>query len=490
MTVAIIATYLGAVLLVGLGGHRLLRGTGEDYFLATRSIGPFVLLMSLFGTHMTSFSLLGASGEAYRSGIGVFSLMASSSALVVPLVFYFCGVRLWRLGKRHGYVTQVEFFRDRWRSPLLGTLLFALLVLLLIPYLLIGVMGGGLALAQISDGLIPEWAGSLAVSLVVLVYVTAGGLRSTAWANTFQTLIFMTLGGVTFAWILNEVGGLTAALDRVAAAQPQRLVREGTIPPLKLVTYAFIPLSVGMFPHIFMHWLTARRAEAFRLSMVGYPLCIAIVWVPSVLLGVIGTTEIPGLEGPAANSVLVQMIKLHAPGALAGLLGAGVFAAIMSSLDSQVLSLGTMFTKDIVGRQRSLPPETEVKIGRAFIVLILGATFVISLFASKNIFSLGVWSFTGFAGLFPLVLGALYWRRSTATGAIAAVVAAAGTWLWFFTQTRSIPGYTVGGTGVMPVAVVFAASAVALVIGSLVSSPPDAAWVDRFIPARRSGSSS
>ena len=112
MTLSIILVYLLVVLAVGGLSHRLLRSTGEDYFLATRSIGPFVLLMSLFGTHMTAFSLLGASGEAYRNGIGVFSLMASSSALVVPLVFYFVGTRLWAVGKRHGYLTQVQFFKD------------------------------------------------------------------------------------------------------------------------------------------------------------------------------------------------------------------------------------------------------------------------------------------------------------------------------------------------------------------------------------------
>ena len=261
MTLAILAIYLAAVLAVGMFSHRLFRGTGEDYFLATRSIGPFVLLMSLFGTHMTSFSLLGASGEGYRSGVGVFSLMASSSAIVAPLIFYFIGIRLWALGKRHGFVTQVQFFRERWDSPTLGVLLFVVLVALLIPYLLIGVMGAGMTVSAISEQAVPGWAGSLAACLVVLCYVTFGGLRGTAWANTFQTLVFMTLGALTFVWILSQVGGLEAALARVAEQRPEQLVRGERIPPAKFVTYALLPLSVGMFPHIFMHWLTARKAE-------------------------------------------------------------------------------------------------------------------------------------------------------------------------------------------------------------------------------------
>ncbi|MCG8603404.1 sodium:solute symporter family protein, partial [bacterium] len=123
MILAIIFIYLGLVLGIGALSHRLFRGTGEDYFVATRTIGPFVLLMSLFGTNMTAFAILGASGESYHSGIGVFALMASSSALVIPSVFFFVGTRAWALGKRHGYLTQVQLFRDRWQSDGLGLLL-------------------------------------------------------------------------------------------------------------------------------------------------------------------------------------------------------------------------------------------------------------------------------------------------------------------------------------------------------------------------------
>ena len=79
MTLGIVLAYLLVVLIVGSLSHRLLNVTGEGFFVADRSIGPFVLLMTLFGTHMTSFALLGASAQSYRTGIGVFSLMASSS---------------------------------------------------------------------------------------------------------------------------------------------------------------------------------------------------------------------------------------------------------------------------------------------------------------------------------------------------------------------------------------------------------------------------
>jgi SSS family solute:Na+ symporter len=485
MVLVVVLFYLGLVLTVGLLSHRLFRATGEDYFLATRSIGPFVLLMSLFGTHMTAFSLLGASGEGYRTGIGVFALMASSSALVVPVVFYFVGTRLWALGKRHGFITQVQYFRERWDSDGVGLVLFVVLVALVIPYLLIGVMGGGMTLSEITQGQVPEWAGSLIVCLVVLTYVTYGGLRGTAWANTFQTLVFMILGGVAFFWIVKQLGGLETALGRVAETNPELLVRGDKVRPLKLLTYMTIPLSVGMFPHIFMHWLTARRAESFRLSVVAYPLCVAVVWVPSVLLGVMGAADIPGLDGPQANGILVRLIHQHAPELLAGLLAAGVFAAIMSSLDSQTLSLGTMFTQDIVrhyGFHDRMSERKQVLVGRLFVIGILLVTYLLSLTASRSIFKLGIWSFTGFAGLFPVVLAALFWKRSTKHGVLASIASVVGLWLWFFLEAWSVPDYTLGGTGVIPAAVILAASAAVLIVVSWLTRPPEAPVLGRFFP--------
>ena len=485
MTLGVILVYLLLVLLVGGLSHRLFRGTGEDYFVASRTVGPFLLLMSLFGTNMTAFAILGASGEAYHEGIGVFGLMASASALVIPCVFFFVGTRLWAIGKRHGFLTQVQYFRRRWDSDGLGLLLFAVLIALVVPYLLIGVMGGGLTLHQITKGQVPEWVGGLLVCAVVMTYVCYGGLRGTAWANAFQTLVFMVLGGVAFAVILGELGGLEAAMSAVAAAHPDLMVRSAHIEPAKWLSYTCIPLSVGMFPHMFMHWLTARSARTFRYPLMFYPLCIAAVWVPSVTLGIAGRLDFPGLAGPAANSVLVKMIDLHAPELLAGLLAAGVFAAVMSSLDSQVLSIGTMFTQDIVrhyGGEESMSERRQVLYGRLFVAAVLVVTFLLAQVADRSIFKLAVWSFTGFASLFPVVLAALFWRRSTKTGAFASIVSVVLLWTWFFSLGWETPGYTVGGSGVMPVAVILAVSAAAMVAGSLLTKPPAPEVLRRFFP--------
>lgn len=487
MTLAIIAAYLAAVLAIGLFSHRFFRGTSEDYFVAARTLGPFILLVSLFGANMTAFALLGASGEAYMEGIGVFALMASSSGLIIPTVFFFVGTRVWALGKRRGYLTPVQFFRERWGSDALGLLIFIAQIGLLIPYLLIGVMGGGITLTQVTGGQVPDWVGGLVICAVVLAYVTYGGMRGTIWVNLFQTGVLMALGAIAFWVIVSKLGGLEAAMARVAASHPDMLVRGEHIKPWKLLTYSCIPLSVGMFPHMFLHWLTAKSASSFRATLAFYPLCIAIVWVPSVVLGVLARADFPDLNAAAANSVLVKMIQLYAPGVLAGLLAAGVFSAIMNSFDSQVLAAGTMFTQDIVrhyGFNDRMSERQQILVGRLFMVGILIATYALSRVVDRSIFKLGVWCFTGFAALFPVVVAALFWRRSTKWGALASTVSVLVLWVYFVVHGWKDADYTIADSGVMPVALMLVVSTVAMVVGSLVSRAPDPATLDKFFPSR------
>ncbi len=487
MILTVIVVYLAAVLFVGLFAHRLSRGTGEDFYVASRSIGPFVLLMTLFGTNMTAFSILGASGEAYRQGILVFALMGSSSALVVPLVFYFVGTRMWWLGKRHGYLTQVQFFRDRYGSEPLAVGLFAVLVLLLLPYVLIGVKGGGDALSAVTSGQgegLPSWVGSLLVCAVIFTYVTYGGMRSTAWVNTLQTSVFMIVGGAAFVVITRSYGGLTAAMELVREGNHAlSIVGRDTHTLFTMASYLLVPLSVGVFPHIFSHWLSANHARSFKTTIIFYPLCIAVVWLPSVALGVIGNIDHPQ---PLAGPILVQLILENSDGVLAGLLAAGIFAAIMSSLDSQTLAVGTMFTQDIVrpyGFGGDLPEEKQVFFSRLFMVAFLATAFIASQLTTRSIFELGVWSLSGYAGLFPLVAASLFWRRSTATGALMALGTTVVLWIGLLIRSLGVEGeYTVGGTGIMPVVVIVFSSAAAMVVGSLLSRAPDARSIDRFFP--------
>jgi len=531
----IISGYLALLLALGLAASRYFRGTSQDYTLASRSIGPFLLLMSLFGTTMTAFALVGSTGEAYKQGIGVYGMLASSSGILHSLCFFVLGVKLWSLGKKHGYRTQIQFFRDRLESDRIGLLLFPVLVGLVIPYLLIGVMASGGVINGVTSGRIvegqvvdptfaegtfpkfleegekgfvdgskggvPRQLASLVICCVVLIYVFFGGMRGTAWANAFQTIVFMALGVVTFVVIANRLGeqdSLLANLREIPKHVPYDKLTRAEIPKLKFFTYMLVPLSVGMFPHLFQHWLTARSARSFKLPVVAHPIFIMIVWVPCVLIGTWAASDLLQIPPPVRanpNIILPFMVKRLAGPVLGGFLTAGILAAIMSSLDSQFLCLGTMFSTDIVTHYASknrFSDRGQVLLTRGFIVAIVALTYFFSLFEPRQVFTLGVWCFSGFSSLFPLVFAALYWKRLTKAGAYASVLAAIGTWGYLFYQSGFAHNesyalqLTLGDATyeMMPVVGMFSSSLVALVVVSLVTTAPSEKTLEKFFPSR------
>jgi SSS family solute:Na+ symporter len=499
ITVGIILGYLALVVGLGVLSGRFFRGSASDYFVASRSIGPFVLLMSIFGTTMTAFAMVGSTGEAYRVGVGTYGKMASWSGLIHSACFFFIGMRLWRMGQRHGYMTQVEYFRDRFNSATLGYLLFPILVALVIPYLLIGLMGAGNVVGGITRGSFPEtfaatggavphWLTGLVIAGVVLSYIFIGGVRSAAWANTFQTLVFVVMGLIAFIIIANALGGVREASQ---AADPKKFYREGNIPESVFLTYCFIPLSVAMFPHLFQNCLTARSEKSFRLTLVAHPLFMLLTWVPCIFIGLWATGVIaydhPVIARPGGTNAVLGMILGEYTGEIVvGLVTAGILAAIMSSLDSQFVCLGTMFTRDIVlrlGGPNRFSERQVVWFARGFIVTIVVVTYLCTLLEPRRIFALGVWCFSGFGALCPIVLGALYWKRATAQGAIAGIIAMAVTWVALFVAS-DFGRIDLHPLGVMPVVFIFAACATAMVVVSLLTPAPEPERLAKFFPPK------
>ena len=456
----VVSAYLGVVLYIGIFAFRRSSGAGaEDYFLAGRSLGQTVFLLSLFGTNMTAFTILGSAGHAFSNGIVTFGLMASASALIIPVSLFLVGPRLWALGKLYGFMTPVQMFRDRWECGHIGTAIFALLAILLVPYIIIAVMGGGTALNAISGGLVPYWLGGGVVAVVVMSYVFFGGMRGTALVNTFQTVLFLSFGAVAIILIGGRIGGFSAAMESLLASETAApLLTRERMPPRFFFSYMFIPLSTIVFPHISIFCLTARQMSQFKKTVIWYPICILAIWLPCVFLGVAANamTDVPDIAAKldargalalldpsagaaavaelqrvaAGDDVILRMLDHYAPVWLAGMLGAGILAAVMAS-DSQVLALSTMFTEDIFayygGKQR-FGERVQVLTGRIFVVLVTGVAYVIALQAPTSIFNLATqYAFSGFSAMLPIVLAALFWRGSTKWGALAVTLWTAGT---------------------------------------------------------------
>jgi len=533
--------YLAVVLYIGIFAFRKSSGRekAEDYFLASRSLGPYVFLLSLFGTNMTAFAILGSSGHAFNNGIVTFGLMASSSALVVPLTLFLIGTRVWALGKKYGFMTPVQMFRDRWECSHIGTVIFVVQAALLVPYIIIGVMGGGTALSAISGGRVPYWFGGAIVALVVMCYVFFGGMRGTAWVNAFQTTLFLCFGAIALVVIGAGMGGFRQSTEALLAspATSPLLTRE-RISPLFFFSYMFIPLSSICFPHITLFCLTARKMSQFKKTIIFYPICIVALWVPCIFLGVMANrlTDVPqiqqklearrtlAVEGAnltpeerdalrakmSADDILLLLLERYAPIWLAGLLGAGIMAAVMAS-DSQILALSTMFTEDVFafyGGKKRFGEAAQVHTGRLFIIIITIFAYTVALRLPQTIFDLAVqYAFSGYAALFPLLIAALFWKRSTKWGALASTLWAALSVIAVAVFQSLIPApapgppvvvwsvagvdvlsRTPGGTsvfGFMPVVPMTIMSALLMIVVSMITSKPSTATIKRYFSDKR-----
>ena len=347
-------------------------------------------------------------------------------------------------------MTPVQMFRDRWECSHIGTMIFVVQAVLLIPYIIIGIMGGGTTLSAISGGVVPFWFGGAIVAMVVMSYVFFGGMRGTAWVNTFQTVLFLCFGVIALVVIGVGMGGFTSAAQQMQSSPLAYLLTRERFSTYYFFSYTFIPLSAIAFPHILIFCLTARKMTQFKKTVIFYPICILAIWLPCVFLGVMANrvSDVPQIrakqearrvlatqgktmepeqrdqlrEQSAGDDVIMLLLQRYAPLWLAGLLGAGIMAAVMAS-DSQILALSTMFTEDVFafyGGKRRFGESVQIQTGRIFIVLITLFAYVIALQAPESIFELAIqYGFSGFAALSPLLIAALFWKGSTKWGALA-----------------------------------------------------------------------
>lgn len=524
----VIGAYLAVVVYISIFAFRKGKTSSEDFFLASRTVGSLVFFLSLFATNMTAFAILGSSGLSYKLGIGVFGLMASSSGFVIPMTLFFIGTRLWALGKKFGHMTQVQYFRDRWECSTIGTVIFALSVAMLIPYMIISIKGGGQVLSNISlemgsDGkaapVISETIGCLIVAVTVTVIVFFGGMRGTVWVNIFQTILFLLFGAVA-VWAISrklDFGEIITKMGESKGAMPPPkdqsfLVTRSRIDPWFFWSYTLVPLSSIMFPHMSIMCLSAKKVSAFKRTVVVYPIAIMMIWLPCVFLGVIGSQVIPGLKSDETDGILLQMLAKYAHPLLSGILGAGIISAVMGSDCHQVLAISTMFTKDIFdyyGGAKKYGEKGVVYFGRAFILLITVVAFIIALNTKANIFELAVrFAFSGFAAMSPVMLAALFWKRSTKVGALFSTLTVAGMLIGGYILSRIYhmpedakapfaPIWKSGETlvlsimknddirvfGMNSVVPMVVGSAIAMVIGSLLTQPPSRATIEKYFPA-------
>lgn len=429
--------YTVIVLVVGLAATRRSSRSPEEYFLAGRKLGPLVLFMALFGTNATAFVLVGIPGLAYRQGVGVFGLNAAILALGIPLTFWAIGAPARRLALELGALTPAELYARRLGSRSVGALLFVFFTLYTLPYMVTAVDGAAVTLEKTTgvDGTL----GGIGVLVVALVYTSLGGMRATAWTNVVQGSVFLVFMVAAFFLLPARLGGFHEALEATRRVRPELLVKgeEGLFAPAAWASWGMgISFCVIAFPHMLVRFFTARSDASLRTITALYPPALVLLWLPAVLLGLWGAGQFPGLEGKDADAIFGLMVTNHLPAWL-GVCGfLAVLAAVMSTLDAQLLTLSSMLTRDVLPRRAEEGPggdERTVRLGRAFTVVVALAVLVLWRIAGTTIFQLASVAFSGYVTLVPTLFCGVRWRRFTAAGAWSSILlgnAAYGLCLW------------------------------------------------------------
>ena len=225
--------------------------------------------------------------------------------------------------------------------------------------------------------------------------------------------------------------------------------------PRMMASYLLLwPLCLPMFPQMLMRFFAAGDDRSLKNSMVLYPVVAGVLFICRVMIGMWGHLAFPDLVGRASDQIMPMMLARYSPEWLTGIVMVGALAALMSTLDSQLLALSSMLTRDLYKRywrpQASL--VEQVRVGQLVVIALAVAGLVIALRPPEAILSIATHAFSGLAVLFPMLVGAVYGLRWSVVGAMLSVIGGEAVLLGF--ATGAIPEVFQGRLPLIPALVV------------------------------------
>lgn len=425
----VVLAYLAGVLVLGAVARRK-TGGAQEFFLAGRSLRTFVLLGTMAATNFSAFTVVGFSGAGYRMGFAFYPVMAYGTGLMA-LTFILIGIPAFRIGRELGLVTPAELIEARFGSRGLGVLFAVVQAVFTLPYLALQPLAAGYVLESLLG--VPHALGAAVVTAVVVCYVLAGGMRSVAWTDVVQGFVMLAALTAGLAVVVNVLGGWGAAATRLAAASPEHLTRPGAGGGLSIGIWASYMalwfMADPMLPQLFQRFYAARSEKALVTTAALYPVVTTVLFFLPVAIGAFGRLAIPGLEGQKADTILPLLMERFGGTWLAALAAAGVLAAIMSTMDSQLLTLASIVERDLLRRKGVAPrsqdapaTRTTTRRSRAAVAVLAVVGCALALRPPATMLAIATEAFAGFAVLFPTVVAALYWRRAAASGALLSIV--------------------------------------------------------------------
>ncbi|MFQ3547961.1 MAG: hypothetical protein SNJ56_06445, partial [Termitinemataceae bacterium] len=340
-----------------------------------------------------------------------------------------------RFAKDRLWVSPASYVAERYQSPLLGRIYAVLVILITIPYLSIQARSGGILISSVTGFTYP--VSSALVVILVMIYVLRGGMKSVVQTDVVQILILLSITTIAFIiigntlhWNLQTTSESTGLFDRSGAG--------GSFPlPGYLATMLLWFLADPMFPQLFQRFFAARSDMDLVKTAAIYPLITGILFFMTIGAGVAGKSLYPALTPGESDTIVMLSAQAAGGQILLVLLVLAGLAALLSTMDSQLLAIATIGTESFVSKSmQNLTTE------RLLVVLLSLVGYAGALIPIKTILDfLSASAFPAYAVLAPLFFVGLYWKRAGRYGATASLITGVGLVLFqtLFPGSVSLP---------------------------------------------------
>ncbi len=415
-----------------------------EYFLGNRSMGGFVLAMTLTATYISASSFIGGPGAAYKYGLG-WVLLAMIQLPTVWLSLGVLGKKFAILARRYNAVTLNDMLLARYQSPLLVWLASISLLVAFIGAMTVQFIGGA-RLLETAAG-IPYDTGLLIFGVSIALYTSFGGFRASVLNDAFQGLVMLLGTFILLYAVVHAAGGLSAAVTKLQQIQPALISPTGVghvlTPQFMSSFWILVCFGVIGLPHTAVRCISYKDSKAVHRGMIIGTLVIGILMFGMHLSGALGRAILPNLTIP--DQVIPTLMITVLPPVVAGIFLAAPLAAIMSTINAQLLQSSATIVKDLYLSLRPEQAQNERRLTRmsSTVTLVLGLLLLVAAWRPPEmIIWLNLLAFGGLEAVFlwPLVLG-LYWERANAAGALSSMIAGGVSYALLATLDVHIGGF-------------------------------------------------
>ncbi len=441
---------------------RASRQTGpglSEYFLANRTVGGMVSALTYSATTFSAFMMVGLVGLTYRTGVAALGFEFSYLIFTVFLLVLFAP-RYWAAGRAFNLVSPSELLSFRYGDKRVGFAASCLCLVMLIPYASVQLMGVGYLLETLSGGAIPFVVGSGLASAIAMVFCLSG-MRSVAWTDSLQALVMLVASFLLIAFVMGEF--FPQGFVKTLSATPELLKVNWSMSLFIGLTLPWAFFAVTN-PQVVQRLYTPKNPRSLRNMILGFSFFGLVYTLICGLLGFSMAMISPGLEN-ADQAMPLLLSKV--PVSLGLVVTVSIMAAAVSTLNSVVLTLGSMFGRDVARPLfKGLSERGELMVGRIMIPVITLACFAFAQFRFDLIVVLSSMASGGLLMQLPAVIGAFFWKRATAWGALSSLVLG-GSVVAFLSMANLKP------MGQWPSVWGLAVSTLAFILVSLMTSPPE-----------------